>query len=119
MFIITKEFSFEASHQIFGLPEGHQCSRMHGHSYRVEVVIKSPCLDARGFAQVDYGELAPFKAYLDAHFDHRHLNDLIPQPTAERIAEHLFKEARKISFFVCAVRVSETAKTWATYESPN
>jgi 6-pyruvoyltetrahydropterin/6-carboxytetrahydropterin synthase len=101
MFIITKEFSFEASHQIFGLPEGHQCSRMHGHSYRVEVVIKSPCLDARGFAQVDYGELAPFKAYLDAHF------------------EHLFKEARKISFFVCAVRVSETAKTWATYESPN
>lgn len=117
MYTISKQFAFEASHRLDHLPEGHQCARHHGHSYRVEVVIQSPSLDDRGFCQVDYGDLAPFKAYLNDNLDHRHLNDVLPiRTTAENIAKFLYAEAKKISPFVSEVRVSETQKTWASYK---
>lgn len=120
MYQITKQFSFEASHQLDHMPDGHQCKRLHGHSYRAEVVIESPCLDDRGFCQLDYGELDPFKAYIDEFLDHRHLNDVFPfRPTAENIAKALFHVARKSSPYVVACRLSETPKTWAEYRSPS
>jgi 6-pyruvoyltetrahydropterin/6-carboxytetrahydropterin synthase len=119
LYQISKRFEFSASHILDHLPPGHQCARLHGHNYRVDVVIESPCLDDRGFCQVDYGELDGFKAYLDATFEHRHLNDVLPvRTTAENIARFLFHEARRFSPFVIAVRVSETPKTWATYTAP-
>jgi 6-pyruvoyltetrahydropterin/6-carboxytetrahydropterin synthase len=73
-------------------------------------------LDDRGFCQVDYGELDAFNRYLDENLDHRHLNDVLPvRTTAENLARFLYGEAKKLSPFVTAVRVSETEKTWATY----
>jgi 6-pyruvoyltetrahydropterin/6-carboxytetrahydropterin synthase len=116
MYTITKQFAFEASHQLDHLPPEHQCARLHGHSYRVEVVIRCAMLDDRGFCQVDYGELDEFKAYLAEHFDHRHLNHVVPvRTTAENLARYLFGVVRRITPFVSEVRVSETAKTWASY----
>lgn len=123
MFTISKRFEFCASHRLDHLPPTHQCSRMHGHNYRVEVVIKSPCLDDRGFCAADYGDLDPFKRYLDENLDHRHLNDVLTvRTTAENIARHLYDVVRKllppeVAPFVSAVRVSETARTWASFEA--
>ncbi len=115
MYTITKRFDFEASHRLGGLPEGHKCSRMHGHSYRVEIVLESEQLDERGFV-VDYGELKPLGDLIDRRFDHCHLNDFILQPTAENIARTLYEFAVMRWPQTVAVRVSETAKTWATYQ---
>lgn len=116
MFTICKEFRFEASHQLTKMPEGHPCGRLHGHSYRVEIMLQSTKLDPYGFV-VDYGELtAHFSKYIAENLDHRHLNDILEDPTAELIARHLFQVA--VDFWgdmVEAVRVSETAKTWAEY----
>jgi 6-pyruvoyltetrahydropterin/6-carboxytetrahydropterin synthase len=125
MFTITKQFAFEASHQLDQMPEGHQCKRLHGHSYRVEVVLQSQHLDDKGMV-VDYGDLDPFGVWLKETFDHRHLNDVFNEygfaahTTAENLAWFMFQwlwndaspegqEALK------AVRVSETQKTWAEY----
>ena len=113
MYTITKEFSFDASHQLDGLPEGHKCSRLHGHSYRVEVELQSDTLNEAGFV-VDYGDLKPFKEYIDSTFDHRHLNDVLPfQTSAENIAKHLLDWCKQLWPQTVAVRVSETPKTWA------
>ncbi|WP_312879641.1 6-pyruvoyl trahydropterin synthase family protein [Actinomadura luteofluorescens] len=38
-FTIGKRFDFEAGHQLPGLPPEHKCSRQHGHSYEVEVIL--------------------------------------------------------------------------------
>ncbi|MDE1904869.1 MAG: 6-carboxytetrahydropterin synthase QueD [Rhodospirillales bacterium] len=119
MFTISKTFDFSASHILDGLPEGHQCGRLHGHNYKVEVVLEGMALDERGFV-MDYGDLAPFKAYLDDTFDHRHLNDLPAfhgvNPTAENMARHLHDWCRAEGWPVARVGVSETPKTWAWYE---
>jgi 6-pyruvoyltetrahydropterin/6-carboxytetrahydropterin synthase len=122
MYIISKEFAFEASHVLLDMPEGHKCGRMHGHSYRVVVVLASEQLDEYGFV-ADYGDLDPLKKYIDNFLDHRNLNDVLDmhQPTAEKIAEHLFDFCEEIwgSDFVQEVRVSETAKTWAIFRKNN
>jgi 6-pyruvoyltetrahydropterin/6-carboxytetrahydropterin synthase len=112
---IQKEFHFSASHQLLGLPEGHQCGRLHGHNYIVIVVLGSNDLNEHGFV-VDYGELKPFKEYIDNTFDHRHLNDVLGfQTTAENMAKHLYLFAKDLWPQVIEVRVSETPKTWARY----
>lgn len=116
---ISKDFEFSASHHLSGLPEDHQCARVHGHNYVVRVTIQAQYLDSTGFV-VDYGDLRVFKNYLDGALDHRDLNEVMDiNPTAEHLARRLYEvvltlirlppEAKVI------VAVSETPKTWAAY----
>lgn len=121
-YTISKEFAFSASHVLDGLPEGHQCGRLHGHNYVVKVILSSDRLDATGFV-LDYGLLAPVKGLIDTVLDHRHLNDVLPEevgnPTAENMARWLASKVRRLLDLPASVTVgvalSETPKTWATY----
>lgn len=115
MYAISKTFEFSASHQLFGLPDDHPCSRLHGHNYVVRVEFRSVHLDPRGFAGVDYRDLNPFKSWIDRTLDHRHLNDILPAPTAENIARYLFDHLAETGPSPSSVAVSETPKTWAEY----
>jgi 6-pyruvoyltetrahydropterin/6-carboxytetrahydropterin synthase len=116
MFKITKEFSFCAAHQLNELGEGHPCSRVHGHNYKVKVELKSNDLDSAGMVQ-DYGELKEIGNWIDEFLDHRNLNNVIPgNPTAENIAKWIFYKWKHIYPLLSAVDVSETDKTWARYE---
>ncbi len=116
MYTITKEFSFSASHQLFGLPDEHPCSRLHGHNYTVIVELRAMDLGACGFVR-DYRELNAFRTYLEEKVDHRHLNDLFGNAfvTAEYLARHFFTWCKDRWPEVSAVRVGETPKTWAEY----
>lgn len=116
MFEITKDFHFSYSHQLRGLPEQHQCARMHGHNAVVRLHLAAAELDATGFV-VDYGELSQFGNWLDEQFDHRHLNDVVEfNPTAELLSEYIYSKAHFFGLSqVVAVSWSETPKTWATY----
>jgi 6-pyruvoyltetrahydropterin/6-carboxytetrahydropterin synthase len=117
---ITKEFTFSASHRLDSLPDGHPCSRLHGHNYVVELELSATDradLDTAGFV-LDYRDLDEFKSWVDAEIDHRHLNDLLPQghnPSAENLAIWLYERWSARFPRLSAVRVSETVKTWAEY----
>ncbi|SCW89874.1 6-pyruvoyltetrahydropterin/6-carboxytetrahydropterin synthase [Rhizobium mongolense subsp. loessense] len=116
MFRITKEFHFSASHVLTSLPAEHQCGRLHGHNYVVEVELSAATLNSHGFVR-DYHELAPLKSYIDEYFDHRHLNEVLghDQVTAECLAKHFYDWCKDRLPETSAVRVSETPKTWAEY----
>jgi 6-pyruvoyltetrahydropterin/6-carboxytetrahydropterin synthase len=131
MFTISKKFEFSAAHALTGLPPEHQCSRVHGHNYVVELVLQAPLLAEPGFVR-DYGELKTFKAWLDAWFDHRwlghgqldHDGRTIPaevgfNPTAENLAKYFYEYAITLYPEVVMARVSETPKTWAEYSPQN
>ena len=119
-FGIGKRFSFSASHTLDALPEDHPCRRLHGHNYEVEVISAAPDVDERGFVH-DYLELGPFKDWLAAEVDHRHLNDVLDGPaSAERLAWWFFEWCKanlpaEVATRLVAVRVSETPTTWAEY----
>lgn len=132
---ISKEFHFSASHQLTGLPESHQCARLHGHNYILVVRLRGSELVKPGFI-LDYGEMAFAKRAVD-DMDHRHLNDLFDfNPTSELVTQHLHKlfseklafilghkagvhEGSYLSYFKdnykLEIGLSETPKTWAWY----
>ena len=119
-YVIGKQFGFSASHWLAGLPEGHKCGRPHGHNYVVEVSVGAGQLTGPGFV-TDFGDLAPLKAYLDATFDHRDLNEVLSVPaTSENLAACIAawftaNLQDEIPGHLVSVRVSETPGTWALY----
>jgi len=117
MYTITKEFTFDAAHQLYGLPEGHKCGRLHGHTYTVIVELQSAELDEHGFVK-DYGELSLIKDFIDGNLDHRNLNDVlgIKNTTAENIARFIYHEFMWDFPEISAITVKETSKTAARYE---
>ena len=116
MYKITKEFSFCASHSLENLPANHPCSKLHGHNYIVIVELESATLNREGFV-IDYRKLNLFKAFVDDHLDHRHLNDVVDcNPTAENLAKYMFEIFKKTYSQLVAVTIKETPKTAARYE---
>lgn len=120
IFRIGKTFTFAAAHRLGGLAEGHKCGRLHGHGYTVEVTLASRRLTGPGFV-VDFAELNLLKRHLDGEFDHQLLNEVVDvEPTSENLARVLFDWcvahlALPDGVVVEAVRVRETATSWAEY----
>ena len=115
MFRIAKRFDFSASHQLAGLPEGHQCSRLHGHNYSITLTLEAQDLDGKGMIR-DYGELDGVKQMLDAYCEHRHLNDVFDfNPTAENMARYFYQRFKGAFPELICVSVKETEKTTAEY----
>lgn len=116
MYVISKEFHFSASHQLFNMPDGHPCANLHGHNYIVTVELAGRELNQQGFI-VDYLELKPLKEYIDNTLDHKHLNEILGDDgvTAERMANHLYNWCKQHWPQTYAVKVCETPKTMAMY----
>lgn len=112
---IGKAFKFDAAHQLDGLPADHQCSRLHGHTYAVEIELTAETVDDVGFV-LDYGELAPLKTWIDDTLDHRYLNDVLAiNPTAENLAAYIYDRFSPTFPLMSAVVVRETASTFSEY----
>ncbi|MFF4169048.1 6-pyruvoyl tetrahydropterin synthase family protein [Streptomyces sp. NPDC001744] len=120
-FTIGKTFDFEAGHRLASLPPEHKCSRQHGHTYQVEVVLSASSLQGPGFV-TDFGDLAPFKRYLDSELDHRNLHEVFAfEPTSELLAQYLAgwflaNMPPGIAGQLAAVRVRETQRSWARFD---
>ena len=84
---------FAAAHTLRDYPG--DCSRMHGHNWKVEVEVIANSLDNVGMG-IDFKEIKRATRDTAKQLDHRYLNDLEPfsklNPTAENIAAYLYKE---------------------------
>jgi 6-pyruvoyltetrahydropterin/6-carboxytetrahydropterin synthase len=107
---------------LLGLPEGHQCGRLHGHTYHVTVELVAQFADSNGWV-FDYGALKPFKDLIDERLDHQYLNDVLGfQTTAELMAEYLYGAAHHVLVLpegvtISKVTVRETENTYAEYSA--
>ncbi|MDZ4345724.1 MAG: 6-carboxytetrahydropterin synthase QueD [Candidatus Binatia bacterium] len=112
MFEVSKEFRFEAAHSLPHLDYDSPCKRLHGHSYRFEVVCRGD-LDERGFV-IDYAEISDTVNPIIERLDHHNLNDLFDFHTsAENLARWLFEEIDLPQLF--QIRLYETPKTCVVY----
>lgn len=134
---IEKTITFEASHQIAGhkdpvTGEPGKCSRLHGHTYSVSVVLSGEKLQPIGFL-IDYYWLGQFLKTIHERYDHWHLNDFEEfqaphNATAERIAQVIYRKLRdyirmkvdpdlieELGLHISYVQVKETESTAARY----
>jgi 6-pyruvoyltetrahydropterin/6-carboxytetrahydropterin synthase len=114
---ISQAFRFEAAHRLPNVPEMHRCHRLHGHSYRVELVLSGPIDPRTGFV-VDFFEVEAAFAPLLQALDHRCLNEVqgLENPTAEHIAIWIWQRVKAKLPQLAAVKVHETADCWAEYD---
>jgi 6-pyruvoyltetrahydropterin/6-carboxytetrahydropterin synthase len=77
---------FDAAHRLPGY-DG-KCARVHGHTYEVEVVVEGPVDEKTGFL-MDFYDLKESLRSVLVELDHRDLNEILDNPTAECIAERI------------------------------
>lgn len=108
---VTRRFTFEASHELPWHPG--KCARLHGHSYVLDVTVEGP-LNADGIV-VDFGDIkSTVTKHVLGDYDHQHLNEILPNPTAERIAADIVNRLLDASLPVTTVTVAETDSCSAT-----
>ena len=92
-FQIVKEFSFEAAHYFGHKPPGHENTRVHGHSFKVEVALSGEPDDATGCV-VDFEHITKALAAVREKLDHHFLNDVpgLGTPSLENLARWIAGE---------------------------
>lgn len=119
-FEISTDETFSAAHMIAGY-EG-DCSKLHGHNWRVRVTVRAEKSPATGLT-FDFRKLRTLLKEILGTLDHTVLNDLAPfkdvNPTAETIAEWCYGElARRIDqpgASVSRVEVWESDRSCAAF----
>ncbi|ABS26090.1 6-carboxytetrahydropterin synthase QueD [Anaeromyxobacter sp. Fw109-5] len=107
------EFYFAAAHR---LPryEG-PCFRMHGHNYRFFVALEGD-VDPRTGMIADFGEVKRIvQEQVLARLDHRTLNDVLENPTAENIARWIWEVLEPHVPGLAEVRLFEIPDSCVTY----
>ena len=90
-----KTFRFDAAHSLPNVPPEHKCSRLHGHSYRVDIHVAGPIDPEKGWV-MDFGELkAAAEPVLD-ELDHRLLSEIpaLANSTSEMIAKYIWDRVK-------------------------
>jgi 6-pyruvoyltetrahydropterin/6-carboxytetrahydropterin synthase len=114
---LVHEFRFEAAHRLPHVPPGHKCSRLHGHSFRVELAVAGP-VDARTGWFIDFAEL--YKAWSPIYetLDHHYLNDVpgLENPTSELLCRWLWQRLKPELPSLERVTLFETCEARCEYE---
>jgi 6-pyruvoyltetrahydropterin/6-carboxytetrahydropterin synthase len=92
------------------LPGHPKCGQVHGHTYKVEVIIEGQA--SRGMV-VDFADLKARTREVLQEYDHRHWNDFLDFPSVENICELLSRRLREKISFPLLIRVWEGSGKWA------
>lgn len=117
MFVrLTKTFHFEAAHDLPTFPDGHKCRRLHGHSFRFDVVVEGEVDPARGYL-VDYGEIKQVTDPIVKRLDHYYLNEIegLSNPTSEVLAKWLWDRLKPLLPQLSSIIVYETCTSACEY----
>jgi len=119
-YTLTVLTDFAAAHTLRDYPG--DCSRMHGHNWKLEAEIRATALNEVGMA-VDFKDMKRVAREVAGELDHRYLNDLPPfttvNPTAENIAAHIYhrmsERLNTDSARVSAITLWETDRACVRY----
>lgn len=117
---IFKEFTIEAAHCLPNVPEGHKCSRLHGHSFKIAIYVSGTVGAESGWI-MDFAEIKSAFQPLYDQLDHHYLNEVegLENPTSENLArwiwEKLIGELPQLSKII----VRETCTSGCIYKGEN
>jgi 6-pyruvoyltetrahydropterin/6-carboxytetrahydropterin synthase len=97
------------------LPGHEKCGRLHGHTYKIELVIVGE--RRAGGMVVDFAELRQRARVVLEEYDHRNWNDLLELPTVENICDLLAQRFKERLPFPFVLRVWEGHDKWAETDS--
>jgi len=116
---VTKEFSFDAAHQLMDRPQTICGASKHGHRYVLQLEVLSSLNEYQ--MVVDFLDLKPLveKELIVPYLDHKDLNNTVHEvhPTAEHISIFSFLKLRpiissKTGTIIKSIRLYETPTGW-------
>jgi 6-pyruvoyltetrahydropterin/6-carboxytetrahydropterin synthase len=113
---LHRDVTFEAAHRLPNVPDGHKCARLHGHSFRIRIVVRGPVDPHTGWL-MDFSEIKAAWAPLDAQLDHYYLNDIagLENPTSEVLAKWIWDRLVVSLPALSAIQVHETCTSGCVY----
>jgi 6-pyruvoyltetrahydropterin/6-carboxytetrahydropterin synthase len=113
---LSKTFSFEAAHALPTFPAGHKCRRLHGHSFRFDVILEGEVDPAKGYL-IDFGDIKEVVQPIVSQLDHYYLNEIegLSNPTSENLARWLWVKIRPILPSLTEIMVYETCTSRCEY----
>lgn len=114
IYLITKRITFDAAHVLKNWV-GSKCSRLHGHTWALEVTVSGPYEDGYVIDFADLGDI--IKTTIFTAWDHRYLNEVenLADATAETLATIAFDRLSKVlpeDINLVAIRLYETESCW-------
>ncbi|HSZ59216.1 MAG TPA: 6-carboxytetrahydropterin synthase QueD [Tepidisphaeraceae bacterium] len=113
---LTKQFHFEAAHDLPTFPAGHKCRRLHGHSFRFDVIVEGEVDPQKGYL-IDYGDIKIAAEPIVRRLDHFYLNQIdgLQNPTAENLARWIWNNLKPGLPQLTAIVVHETCTSACEY----
>jgi 6-pyruvoyltetrahydropterin/6-carboxytetrahydropterin synthase len=113
---LTKSFHFEAAHDLPTFPEGHKCRRLHGHSFRFDVIVEGDVDPAKGYL-IDYGDIKRAAEPIVKRLDHYYLNEIegLSNPTSEHLAKWIWDHLKPTLPQLSTIVVYETCTSACEY----
>jgi len=113
---LIKSVDFEAAHFLPAFPEGHKCRRLHGHSFRVELILEGELPEGQPYL-MDFAEIKAAFEPLRDQLDHRLLNDVpgLENPTVEVLSKWVYDRLKPDVPHLKGVRIAETANSVGEY----
>jgi len=120
MFQLSKSFTFEAAHM---LPKHDgKCRRLHGHSWKMRVVISGESLHREGPKSgmlIDFADISnKVKRLVYEKLDHHYLNDTtgLENPTSEELSCWVYNQLVTRIPNLQAVEIDETCTSSCRYQ---
>ncbi len=115
MFEVAVEQSFASAHALRNYKG--RCENVHGHNWKVRVVIEGEKLDATGML-VDFLDVKSLLGEILDRIDHQFLNEIPPfdviNPSAKNIAKYFYQQMTgRLAETPVPVRIREV-KIWET-----
>ena len=113
---IFKIFTIEAAHRLPNLPEAHKCTRLHGHSFRIEVHVSGEVDAEQGWVQ-DFGDIGEAFKPIFNQLDHYYLNEVegLENPTSENLARWIWLRLKPSLPMLSKLVIRETCTAGCVY----
>jgi 6-pyruvoyltetrahydropterin/6-carboxytetrahydropterin synthase len=113
---LTKTFTFEAAQTIPALDARHKCTRMHGHSFKIEISVQGEVDPHIGWVY-DHAIITKAMTPLIELVDHAYLNEVegLENPTIENICAWFWTKLSCQLPGLCEIVLHETPTARCSY----
>ncbi len=113
---IFKVFTVEAAHRLLQVPAQHKCSRLHGHSFRIEIHVAGTVAEREGWV-MDFADVKRAFKPLYEQLDHHYLNEIegLENPTSENLARWIWQRLKPALPLLSRVVIHETCTAGCIY----
>ena len=113
---VFKDFTIDCAHSLPNVPDGHKCKNVHGHTYKIRVVLKGEIDPVLGWV-FDFAEIKTAFEPLKEILDHKYINDVdgLENPTAENLAIWIWNRLAALLIPLHEIWVFETPTSGTVY----